>query len=101
MLRDFKQVQYTQKSRLASQLWSDIRKSDRLDRIDLDFAFLHPISSACAYVGTSPDSNTARDLSTTNALAESLGKEHAESLPQCDRPKAGCTPVNGTFSDGG
>jgi hypothetical protein len=36
VLRYFEQVEATQKSRLARQIWRNIRKSDRFDGVHLD-----------------------------------------------------------------
>ena len=80
VFRYCEQIEDTQKSRLAGQFGSDIRKPDSFDRVDLDFAFVHAVSSAHSDVGTNPDSNTARDLTAANALPKPLGKDHAESL---------------------
>jgi hypothetical protein len=77
VLGDLEEIDETKETRLASQLWSDIRKTDRLDR-------------------------AARDFSATNSLAKPLGEHHAESLHAAeesqglltnrDTPPCVCTP---------
>ena len=74
------QVQNTQKSRCARQLWGDIRKPDRFDRVHLDFAILHPVSGTGRYMRMYPKSDAARDLSAANSLAKSSGKHHNDSF---------------------
>ena len=80
MFCDLEQVQNAKESRLARQLRSDIWKPHRLNRIDLNLAFLHTISCAYSDAGTHPESHTASDFSPTNALAKSFSKRHEESL---------------------
>jgi len=50
MLRNLEQIQYAKESRFTCQFWSNVRKSNRFDRIHLDLAFLHPISAAHPYL---------------------------------------------------
>jgi hypothetical protein len=83
VLRNLEQIEDPEKSRLTCQLWSDVRKPDRFDRVHLNLTFLHAISSAHLYVRTYPDSDCAGDLSTANALAKPLSKHHVENLLQC------------------
>ena len=78
MLGDLEQIDETQETRLSRQLRSDIRKTDRCDRIYLDFTFLHAVPVAHFNVGTHPYSNAASDLSATNSLAQTLGEHHEE-----------------------
>src|SRR5580698_8725625 len=80
MLRHFKQVQNTQKSRLACQLRRDIRKSNGFHGVDLDRALFHAISSANSHMRAHPDSNAAGDLSPTNSFSKPFGKHHGKSL---------------------
>ena len=80
MLRHFEQIDHTQKSRLARQLWRDIRKTDRLDRIHLDLTFFHTVPGAHFDMGTRPYAHAASDFSATNSLAKTLGEDHEESL---------------------
>ena len=69
MLRNLEQIDDTKETRFASQLWSDIRKTDRLDRIHFDLAFFHPVAVAHLDVGTRPYADAASDFSATNSLA--------------------------------
>ena len=80
MLSDLEQIDDTKETRLARQLWSDIRKTDWRDRIHLDLAFFHAIPGAHFDVGTHPYSDTASDFSAANSFAKSLGEHHENIL---------------------
>ena len=80
VLRNLQQIDDTQETRLARQLWSDIRKTNRLDGIHLDLTFFHTVSPTDFDVGTRPYSDTTSDFSATNALAKSLAEDHESSL---------------------
>ena len=80
VLGDFEEIDDAQESRLASQRWSDIRKTDRLDRVHFDLTFFHAVTVAHFDVGTHPDSDTAGDFSSTNSIAQPPGKRHEESV---------------------
>jgi hypothetical protein len=69
VLRNLEQIDDTKETRFASQLWSDIRKTDRLDRIHFDRTFLHAVPDAHFDMRTRPYSDTASDFSATNSLA--------------------------------
>jgi hypothetical protein len=81
VLRNFEQVDDAEETRLARQLRSDIRKTNRLDRIDLDLTFFHGVTDAHFDVGTHPYPDTAGDFSATNSFAKPLGEHHEASLP--------------------
>ena len=80
MFRDLEQVQNAKESRLARQFRSNVRKPDRLNRIDFNLAFLDTVSRAHSDAGTHPDSHAASDLSPTYSLAKPLSEHHDESL---------------------
>jgi hypothetical protein len=80
VLRNFQQINDAQESGLARQRWSNIRKTDWLDRIHFDLTFFHSVAFAHFDVGTHPYSDTASDFSSTNSIAKSLGKRHEGSL---------------------
>jgi hypothetical protein len=82
VLCDLEEVDYTLETRLPRQLWSDIRETDRQDRIHLDLALLHPVAVTDLDVGARPDSDAARDFAATNALSQALREDHAKSLPR-------------------
>ena len=69
VLRNLEQIDDTKETRFASQLWSDIRKTDWLDRIHFDRTFVHAVPGAHFDMRTHPYSDTASDLSPTNSLA--------------------------------
>jgi hypothetical protein len=75
VFRDFEQVQNAKESGLARQFRSNIWKPYRLNRIDLNLAFLHTVPRAYSDVGTRPDSHRAGDFSATS-LAKSFGERH-------------------------
>jgi len=77
---DVEQVQNAKESRLARQFTSDIWKPYRLNRIDLNLAFLHAVPRTYSDVGTRPDSHTASDFSVAYSLAKSFSERHDESL---------------------
>ena len=54
VLRNFEQIDETKETRFASQLRSDIRKTDRLDRIHVDRTFVHAVPGAHSDMGTRP-----------------------------------------------
>jgi hypothetical protein len=80
VLRDFEQIDDSQKPRLSRQLWRDIRKANRFDGIDFDLTFLHRVSRADLDMGTRPDPDAASNLPLTNSLPKALRENHDESL---------------------
>src|SRR5439155_25620501 len=78
MLRDFEEVQHAKETRLASELRSNVRETDRLDRIVFDFALVHTIPCAGLDVRMHPYPDAARDVAGTNALPLSLGESQGE-----------------------
>jgi hypothetical protein len=80
VLGDLEQIYETQKARFASQLWSDIWKTNGLYGIDFDLTFFHSITGADFDVGTHPDSDAASDFTAANSLAKTLGEDHDASL---------------------
>ena len=95
VLRDFKQIEDTQETRLSRQLWSDIRKTDWGDRIHLDLTLFHTVPGTHFDVGTRPYPDTASDFSASNSLPKTLAEHHEESLTQAEGisptlPSVGC-----------
>jgi len=86
VLGDLEQINETQETRLARQLWSDIGKTDGRDRINLDFTFFHAVPGTDFDVRTHPYPDAASDFSAANSLAKPLGEHHEESLhpEQCE-----------------
>ena len=80
VLRNLKQIDDTEETRLPRQLRGDIRKTDRLDRVNLDLAFFHWVSAADSDARAHPYSDAAGDLSPANTLAKTLGEHHEKSL---------------------
>ena len=76
VLGDLQQIDEAQESRFACQLGSDLLKADLLNRIDLNFAFFHPVPFARRNAGTLPDPDAASNLSPVDAVAETLGERH-------------------------
>ena len=78
VLGHFEEVEDAEKPGFASQGRRDIGQPDGLDRIHLDFAFLHPVAATDFDVRPRPDTDGASDLSSADSLPETLGKEHGE-----------------------
>jgi hypothetical protein len=78
---NLEQIDETEETRLARQLWSDVRKANRCDRVHFDLAFVHAVPGAHFNMGSRPYSNTASDFAATNSIAKSLGEHHEKSLP--------------------
>ena len=79
VLRDLEKVDHTLKARRSRQLRSNIRETDRQDRIYLDLTLLHPVAVADLYVGTHPDADAASDFAVPNSGAQPLREDHLES----------------------
>lgn len=78
VLRHFEQVQHAKEAGFAGQFGGDIRKSDPLDRIHLDLAFLHRVSPTDSHVRARPKADAASDFAATHALAQPLRKSHRQ-----------------------
>ena len=76
VLRDFEEVEHAKEARRARQLWSDIRETDGLDRINLDLTLFHAIPGAHLDVGMHPYPDAASDFAAANSLAQALGEDH-------------------------
>lgn len=77
---DLQEIDDPKETGLSRQLRSNVRKTDRLDGVDFDFAFLHPVPPAHPHMRPCPYPDTARDFSTTNALPQTLGEHHCQAL---------------------
>jgi hypothetical protein len=95
VLRDLQQIDDAQETRLSRQLWSNLKKANRLDGIYLDLTFLHAVAGAHLCVRTRPDSDAACDFATTYSLAKTLGEYHKESLQSGGQGNAGNTGQTG------
>ena len=76
VLRDLEEVDDTAKTRLSRQLRSDIRETDRHDRIHFDLTLVHAVAGADRDVGPRPYADTARDITAPNPLAQAFGEDH-------------------------
>jgi hypothetical protein len=76
VVRDLEEIDHPKETRLSRQHWSNVRKTDGLDGVYFDLAFLHPIPPASLHMRTCPDADTASDFSTTNAIPQTLGERH-------------------------
>src|SRR5438477_2880972 len=63
---DLEQIDDTQKSRLSRQCWSDIRKTNRRNRVHFNLTSVHRIAGAHFNVGTHPYPDAAGEFSSTN-----------------------------------
>src|SRR5258706_5961784 len=82
VLRHLQQIQHAQKPRLPCQFRSNVRETDRLNRIDLDRPFSHRVSRANSHMRTHPEPHAARNFLSPNALAQPLREHHGLSLPR-------------------
>jgi hypothetical protein len=83
MLGDFEQVDHTQESGFPRQDWSDVLKTDLLDRIHHDLAFFHAVSIAGFDAGSLPNPDARSDLSPADSVAKPLGENHQRHSPKC------------------
>jgi hypothetical protein len=107
VLRDLEQIDETQETGFSRQLWSDVRKTNRLDGIHFDLAFVHPVPGSHFHVRANPDSDAAGDFSATNSIAKTLSEYHSESLRRaldCNFDRFVChnptSPARGPLSGG-
>jgi len=82
VFRDLEQIDDTQEIRLSRQLWSDIRKTDRLNGVHFDLTFFHTVSAADSDMGTRPYADAASDFSTTNSFAKALAEDIIQEIPR-------------------
>jgi hypothetical protein len=76
MFGHFEQIEHTQETRLARQLWSNIGKPDQCNRIDLDLSLSHAISLAFFYMGGHPYSDAAGYFPSNHSFAKALCEDH-------------------------
>jgi hypothetical protein len=84
MLCGLEQVVHTRESRLAGQIMSDIRETNRRDRIHDDLSVVHPVMTARLDMGARPDADAAPDPPAPDSLANALGEHHDDSSPDGD-----------------
>ena len=77
VLRDLQEVEHAKEARRDRQLWSDVRETDRLDRINLDLTLFHLIPRAHLDVRTHPYPDAARDFPSTYSVAQSSREDQA------------------------
>jgi hypothetical protein len=80
VFRNLEEVNDTCEAGLLRQPRSDVRETDGQNRIHLYRTLFHAVVTANLYVGTSPDPDAASDLPVPNALAQTFGEHHEESL---------------------
>jgi len=68
VLRDLEEVDHTLETRRSSELRSDVRETDRQDRIHLDLTLFHPVAVADLDVWTQPYPDAARDVAAANSV---------------------------------
>jgi hypothetical protein len=64
----------------ASPKPSKSPKADRLDRIDFNLTFIHPVSGPDLHAWTLPDPDAAGDFSATDSFAKTFREHHGEKL---------------------
>ena len=76
VFRGLEQILHGGEARLACQIAGDVSEAYRLDRIDDDLPFVHPISPSHLDVRTRPDSDAAANPSAPYAFAKVPGERH-------------------------
>src|SRR6185437_13357713 len=83
VLGHLEQVEDSQKTRCPRQFRCDVREANRLDRVHLDLAFVHPVTAAQSNVRPRPDSNPAlispRRIPSRRRFATSIRKKELAS----------------------
>ena len=88
VLRDFEEIEDTQKPRCLCQGVRDIRETNRFDGIHHNRSVVHRITAADLHMGTHPDPNTACDFSTANPVAQTFGENHGSEFTENLKPRA-------------
>ena len=78
VLRDLEKVDHAFETRLSRQLWSDVRETDRQDRIHLDLTFFDSVAVTRLDARAHPDSDATGDLTATDSIAQALGEYHMQ-----------------------
>lgn len=78
VLGNLEQIDDAKEARLSRQLRSDIRETDRRDRIDFNLTFFHAVPGSHFHMGAHPYSDTASDFSATDSLTKPLSEHHEE-----------------------
>src|SRR5262249_4544203 len=76
VLGDFEHVQDAEESGFTCKLWCDIREANRFDRIDLNGAFLHWVSTADEDMRPRPEADAAGDFAAADSVAKSFREDH-------------------------
>lgn len=76
VLGDLEQINEAEETGSSRQLWSDLGKADRLDRIYFDVTFFHAIALAHSHAWAHPDPDAACDFAATHAVAKAFGEDH-------------------------
>src|SRR5580765_3656354 len=76
VFRGVEQILHGGEARLTCQIAGDVSEAYRLDRIDDDLPFFHPIVPCHLDVRTRPDSDTAANPSAPYAFAKMPGERH-------------------------
>lgn len=79
--RDLQQIIHALEPRFAGQILRDVGNSNRRNRIHDDVALIHPVTTAHLYMGTRPDTNTARDYPEPDPRAKAFCEHHLEPHP--------------------
>ena len=76
MLGDFEQIDHTQEAGLDGQLMRNVEERDLLDRIHLDFAFPHAVTTAHLDLRALPDANATGDDPALYTFPKALCENH-------------------------
>ena len=78
--RDLQQIGEAEETRFSREFRRNLRKLDRLNRVDLDLSFVHTVTATGPYAWTTPNANAAGNLSAADSFAKTFGEDHAKSL---------------------
>jgi hypothetical protein len=76
MFRNLEEVDQTLEAGFTRELRGDIRKTNGLNGIDFDLAFVHRIAAANPDAWTYPDANAARDVAAPHAIPKTFREDH-------------------------
>ena len=69
VLRDFEQIEHAKETGCPRQRRRDIGKSNRLDGVDFNLAFIHAIAPAYLHVRAKPYPDAASDFTAPDSIA--------------------------------
>ena len=80
MLRHLEKIAYAVKAACVGEIWSDLIKRDRGNRINFDLALFHSVPFAHGNVRPMPYTHAGTNGTRPNRIAQILYEQHANSL---------------------